>query len=182
MRDNQKKKFAQKLLELRKSLGLSQEAFARKIGVPPRSYQNMEQSKTTRIEMEALAALRALGFNVDAFLGKRTSRVAAPEPEEPPSSPGLTATTMRKIALDDFGAITEYSVPKQVRANEQFLYEFGAWTRRMLILNLDCQPQIVKRFKELMADFERELEEKAKDENPPGLPAGAERNQGGGRG
>ena len=181
MRSKHKKTFAQSLLELRQALGLSQEAFSSKIGIPFRTYHNMEQGKTTRIEVEALAALRGLGFDVDAFLGG-PPHVAAPDPGSQSLSPGLSANTMRRLALEKDGAITDESVPKEWQVNDQFLYEFGAWTRRMLIMDLNCQPQLIKRIKQVMAEFERDVENQVKDETPPGQPAGAARNQGGGSG
>ncbi len=67
---------------------MSQEAFAAKIGVPPRTYQTLEQGKTTRITAEALAALSKMGVDlVDLVGGKRPADGSSPVPVSPTDLP-----------------------------------------------------------------------------------------------
>ena len=180
-----KSAIGQKLRKLRQKLKLSRPAFSEKTGIPVRTLAHYEAGAEPKgIFLERIKEAIAWA---EAELAAQEQDAGAPphvaEPEtEDQLSPGLSADAISRITLAKDDNITDEAVPKEWRASDVFLMEIAAWMRRMLIMDLKCQPQIVKRFKRVMAEFEAELEEEVEGNSPPGLPAGEGRQEEGGAG
>ena len=63
--------FSEQIKAVRKAHKLSQEDFADKIGLPYRTYQTIEQGKTTRITADALCILANLGVDLYSLVGSK---------------------------------------------------------------------------------------------------------------
>lgn len=156
------KKFVSFGLRLRQacdSVGLQQRQLADIIGVS----RNTISAYVKGVQMpngdKLLAIAKALNVSLDwLLLGKEPAppRVASPGVEDTAPSQGLSANTLRRLALER-GEPLDGAVPKEMGDLELLLTEFGAWARRNVARDLKLEAVIEGKLMALRNQVEKEL-------------------------
>lgn len=78
---------AERIKVVREELGDSQAAFSRRIGIPLRTLQNIEQAKTVRMDTNSLAKIAQTGVNIEWFITGEGVPFGQPDRGERPVEP-----------------------------------------------------------------------------------------------